>query len=476
MSPAVPTCPGCVALEAQLEAQAELLAALRQEVAELRARLERDASDSSKPPSAGHPHAAPKHPTRPHRETRRKRGGQPGHRGTTRALLPVEAMTAVVSCFPAACRHCATVLPTAPAPTDPQPLREQVWELPPLTWELTEYQRHARNCPECGIRTWGERPREAPTGCLGFRSQAALALLTGGVQLSRRPALQLARELLGLPLSLGTLSAVEATLTTALATPYAEVARAVAAAPVVHCDESPWREPGGKPWLWCATTPEASFFRIAATRDKAAFRALLPPNPQQTKVTDRYAVYVHALAEHEHGICWAHLVRDFRYWADQLGEAGAVGRWLLAETEHLFAHWHAFQAGELDRTGLWEQLEPVRLAVRTALRWGAERRIPKLSGLCRNLLEREETLWTFARVEGVEPTNNAAERAVRPGVLWRKTSLFTQSERGREYVARMLTIRTTLRRHGGNLLEFLTEVLRCHRLGEPPPKLFPAGT
>ena len=385
----------------------------------------------------------------------------------------------MVPCLPTTCRHCATALPLRPTATDPEPIREQVWELPPLVWEITEYQRHARNCPECGTRTWGERPPEAAEGCLGFRAQAALALLTGGVQLSRRPALTLARELLGLPLSLGTLSRVEATLTSALAGPYAEVARAVAAAPVVYCDESPWREPVAtghpKPWLWCATTSEASFFRIAASRDTAAFRALLPPNPQQTKVTDRYAVYVHALAEHEHGICWAHLVREFRYWAAQLGEAGAVGRWLLAETEQLFAHWHAFQAGELDRPGLSEQLEPVGLAVRTALRWGAERRIPKLSGLCRNLLEREETLWTFARVEGVEPTNNTAERAVRPGVLWRKTSLFTQSERGREYVARMLTIRTTLRRHGGNLLEFLAETLRCHRLGASPPKLLPAA-
>jgi transposase len=116
-------------------------------------------------------------------------------------------------------------------------------------------------------------------------------LLTGGVQLPRRPALQLAQELLGLPLSLGTLSRVEATVTAALAGPYAEVARAVAAAPVVHCDESPWREPGQKPWLWVATTPTASLFRIAAARDTAAFRALLPDNPAQTKVTDRYAVY-----------------------------------------------------------------------------------------------------------------------------------------------------------------------------------------
>jgi transposase len=346
-----------------------------------------------------------------------------------------------------------------------------VWELPPLAWEITEYQRHARTCPTCGQRTWGERPPTAPTGCLGFRAQAALGLLTGGVQLARRPALKLAQELLGLRLALGTLSRVEARLTAALAGPYAEVARAVAAAPVVYCDESPWREPGSKPWLWSATSEAASLFRIASSRSTEAFRALLPANGKQTKVTDRYAVYVHTLSEAEHGICWAHLAREFLYWATRTGEAGTVGRWLVAETEKLFVHWEAFRAGAVDRPTLAAALEPVQAAVRTALRWGTARQIPKLQGLCQNLLAREATLWTFVRVEGVEPTNNTAERAVRPGVLWRKTSLFTQSERGREYVARMLTVRTTLRRQGGNLLEFLTEALRCHRAGEPPPRL-----
>jgi transposase len=393
--------------------------------------------------------------------------------------VPLEETTTVVPCLPTTCRYCADALPASAAATDAEPLREQVWELPPLEWEITEYQRHARTCPRCGRRTWGARPQEAPEGCLGFRAQAALALLTGGVQLSRRSALTLAQELLGLRLSLGTLSRVEATLTTALAAPYAEVARAVAAAPVVYCDESPWREPGAKPWLWSASTgdgPGASLFRIAGSRDTEAFRALLPPNPAQTKVTDRYAVYVHALAEAEHGVCWAHLAREFLHWSTRLGEAGSVGRWLVAETEKLFGHWHAFRAGKIDRATLAERLEPVRAAVRAALRWGAGRPIPQLQGLCKNLLAREETLWTFLRVEGVEPTNNTAERAVRPGVLWRKGSLFTQSERGREYVARMLTVRTTLRRHGGNLLEFLTAALRRQRAGEPPPRLLPAST
>jgi len=476
VSPTVPDCPSCRTLQAQLDAQAEVLAALRREVAELRSRLDRDSSNSSKPPASGHPHARPRPLVRPDRTTRRQRGGQPGHPGTTRNLLPVAEVSQVIRCQPTVCGQCtAPFSPEAPSPA-PAAIREQVWELPPLTWEITEYQRHARTCAACGARTWGCRPPEAPEGCLGFRAQAALGLFTGGVQLSRRSALTLAQELLGLPLSLGTLSRVEATLTAALAAPYAEVAAAVAAAPVVYCDESPWREPGEKPWLWTATTPAASLFRIATARDTAAFRELLPENPEQIKVTDRYAVYVHALEEREHGVCWAHLDRDFCYWSTQLGAAGAVGQWLAAETERLFAQWQAFRNGELDRAALAARLAPVRAAVQAALRWGAAQRLPKFSAFCQNLLDREETLWTFVRMEGVEPTNNAAERAVRPGVLWRKTSLFTQSERGREYVAHLLTVRTTLRKHGGHLLEFLTEALRCQRTGASPPRLLPAGT
>jgi len=236
---------GCCTLQAQLDAQAEALAALRQEVTELRARLDRDSSNSSKPPASGHPHACPQPPARPNQATRSQRGAQPGHPGTTQALLPVAKVSQVILCQPTVCGQCtAPFSPEAPSPA-PAAIREQVWELPPLTWENTEYQRRSRTCAASGARIWGRRPPEAPEGCLAFRAQAALGLFKGGVQLSRRSALTLAQELLGLPLSLGTLSRVVATLTAALAAPYAEVAAAVAAAPVVYCDESPWREPGG---------------------------------------------------------------------------------------------------------------------------------------------------------------------------------------------------------------------------------------
>ncbi len=477
MSAPRPDCPGCQALLVQVQQ-------LAAEVAALRARLDQHSANSSRPPSSDHPHdpksapgAGPGERGGAEGAEKRKPGGQKGHPGTTRDLLPEEAVQDVVPCVPSACAHCHTSLPAEASPQDPTPVREQVWELPPIQWEVTEYQRHARTCPDCGKRTWGERPAEVPTGCLGFRAQAAVAVLTGGAQITRRTTLTLLQELLGLPLSLGTLSRVEATVSAALAPAYAEVAAAVRAAPVVNCDETPWRAPDAKPWLWTAVTPTAVLFRIAPHRDTEAFTALLPSRPGQVKGTDRFSVYIHGIPVEEHAVCWAHLERDFAAWAGRPGVAGSIARWLAEGTRQLFAHWHAFKAGGCDRATLWERLTPVRRAVRAALEWGAASGVAQFTGLCRNLLDRWEALWTFARVDGVEPTNNSAERAVRPGVLWRKVSLFTQSKRGQEYVERLLTVKTTLRRCGGNLLEFLTESVRAVRTGAPAPQVFaPVGT
>jgi transposase len=463
-----------------LLAQVQQLAA---EVAALRARLDdrnKHSGNSSKPPSSDHPHGPKAHadkagqaertrPSDPPAEPKRPRGGQKGHPGTTRELLPVEAVQAVVPCVPTECTHCHTALPGAAAPGDPDPIREQVWELPPIVWEVTEFQRHARTCPDCGRRTWGERPADAPTGCLGFRAQGAVAVLTGGAQLTRRVARTLLHELLGLPVALGTLPRVEATVSAALAAADAEIAAAVRAAPVVNCDETPWREPGLKPWLWVATTPEATLFRIAPQRDGEAFARLLPPRPGQIKGTDRFAVYTSRIPVEEHAICWAHLARDFAAWTGRSDVAGTIARWLAEQTAQLFAHWQAFKGGGRDRLTLATGLAPVQAAIEVALAWGAASGVPKFSGLCRNLLDRWEALWTFARVEGVEPTNNAAERAVRQGVLWRKVSLFTQSAAGRTYVERVLTVKTTLRQRGENLLEFVTASLQAARTGGPAP-------
>jgi transposase len=460
-------------------------ASLEAKIAALEAELARrksggkNSSNSSKPPSTEHPHDPKSARDRPAGQpdqpgSERKRGGQPGHPGAHRPLAPEADVQEFVTCLPHACAHCHAALPGTAGPEDPEPRREQCCELPPIVWQITEYSLHGRTCAECGQRTWGQRPPDAPRGGLGFRAQAWVGQLTGGAQLSRRAAHTLLTEGLGFPGSLGTLSAVEDTLQAALATAYTEIAAAVAAAPVVNCDETPWRAETGKPWLWTAATPTATLFQIAPRRDTEAFLSLGLNQPGQVKTTDRYTVYIHQVDPGQHQICWSHLDRDFLRWREHPSVAAGIAGWLSEETVRVFHHWHEFLDGTYDRAGLAERLAPVQAKIKGALNWGADSRVPKFQGLCANLLERWESLWTFVVREGVEPTNNAGERALRQAVLWRKTSLFTQSDRGQRYVERMLTVKTTLRKLGGNLLEFLTETLRCVQAGLPPPKLLPA--
>jgi transposase len=474
------------ALRRQKGATAADRASLEAKIAALGAELARrkgggkNSSNSSKPPSTDHPHdpksARDRRAGTPDQPgAGRKRGGQPGHPGAHRPLAPEEDVQHFMPCLPPECEHCHDALPSDPGPHDPAPRREQCWELPAIVWEISEYLLHCRTCRTCGQRTWGKRPPDAPRGGLGFRAQAWVGQLTGGAQLSRRAAHTLLAEGLGFPVSLGTLSTIEDTLQAALAPAYTEVAAAVASAPVVNCDETPWRAETGKPWLWTAATPTATLFQLAPRRDAEAFLNLGLTQPGQVKTTDRYTVYIHHVDPAEHQICWSHLDRDFLSWREHQSVAAGIAAWLSQETVRVFHHWHEFLDGASDRAGLADRLAPVQAKIQGALSWGAHSGVPKFQGFCCNLLERWESLWTFVIREGVEPTNNAGERALRQAVLWRKTSLFTQSERGQRYVERMLTVKTTLRKLGGNLLEFLTETLRCAQAGLPAPQLLPDG-
>jgi transposase len=112
---------------------------------------------------------------------------------------------------------------------------------------------------------------------------------------------------------------------------------------------------------------------------------------------------------------------------------------------------------------------------RTELPTGALCACAKTAGTCRELLEGEEALWTFVGVEGVEPTNNHAERCLRPAVLWRKNAFGCQSESGCRFVERLLTVVQTPRLHKGPVLASRRQAVAAHRSGHPTPKLLAAG-
>ncbi len=186
--------------------------------------------------------------------------------------------------------------------------------------------------------------------------------------------------------------------------------------------------------------------------------------------SDRWSAYSR-FPDEQRALCWAHLKRDFQRLVDRGGEAAPIGCWGLAEIDRLFALWHRFRAGECDRRELRRRLVPLQARMGRLLRRGQASPDRKAAGLCRELDRWWAALWTFARVEGVEPTNNVAERALRLAVLWRKGSFGSDSVVGSQFAERLLTVVATCRQQGRPLLDFLVAAAQAGLRGIPPPSL-----
>jgi len=413
-----------------------------------------------------------KRPQKP--PTGKKRGGQPGHSGAYRPLQPESAVDHRVICTPTECRHCGTSF-GAGRSRRRKVRRFQVVELPPIRPEITEYQVEGRSCRCCGRRTWGTLPAGV-TRCVGPRVQAIAALFSGACRLPRRQTQSVLADLFGVRLSLGALSALEGDTAQALAVPYTELAETLPRAPVLGIDETSWKEGGTLHWIWTAVTPGFAFFHVDRHRSRAAFEALLPPSTAAhdgpVVTSDRYSAYNHLPAQRR-SLCWAHLARDFRAVEERGGVDAVVGRWMLEVFGKILEPWHRHHRGDLTRDELRREISERQEELRVPLRWGEASGSPKTQALCRDLRERWTSLWTWAAVEGGEPTNNRAERALRPAVLWRKSSFGHQSETGEQFVERMLTAVTTLRLQGRNVWRYLVESCEAGRLNNAAPSLLP---
>jgi transposase len=452
-------------LEAENAALRALVADLQRRLAELEARLRENSTNSHRPPSSDPPgtQRARRKPSG------RKQGAQPGHKGATRALLPVDKVDKVFTHFPANCGGCRRVLKAKAEPGDPEPRRHQVWEAPRVEPTVTEHQACGKAC-ECGVVTYGELPPSIVGSCLGPRAQATVALLTGRFRLSRREAQEAMGFLFGIDLSLGSVTAVEQATSAALAKPYEEALVAVRAAKAANVDETGWFEKRhARAWLWVAVTSALAVFWIDPRRSGAAFRRFLG-NFAGYLITDRWKAYFrHPRKRHQ--VCWGHLRRDFEKLVLRGGKAERHGEALLAATERVFETWHQFKRGEFDRACLRRRFIPIKAAFHDLLLDGLLNPDEKVRALCSELLSLWPCLWVFVGVEGVEPTNNAAERGVRPAVLWRKGSFGSQSEAGSTYVARMLTVVGTLRKQKRHILDFLVAAVVAYRSRAEPPSI-----
>lgn len=434
------------------------IAALQAELASSR----KTPRNSSLPPSSEHPHARP--PTR-RAASKKTRGGQPGHTKHERALIPAEQCDEVVSLRPQACRRCGGRL----RGDDPQPLRHQVWDVPPIQPHVTEYQRHRLSCPGCGLSTCGVLPSGVPSGTAGPRLVALSALLMGCFRQSKRRVALFLEQVLGQPCSPGWVVKLQDQATAALRPAFGELAAALPSQPVLGIDETPTRQSAAKAWLWTFVAPRFTVFAIRPTRAASTLAEHLTKDFPGVVGCDRARMYW-SLGRVQW--CWAHLKRDFQALIDHAdGRVKRLGHDLMRKTRALFGLWQRHRQGELSRADWKREMEPIRREVDSLLLRGRFSGHARLVGMCRDLYKHRARLWTFLEVEGVEPTNNASERALRHAVIWRKLSFGTQSERGSRFVETMLTVVETCRQQHRNVFAFVTETIQAHHAKQPTPSL-----
>ena len=456
-------------LEGQLQAALKALEEAKRRIAELERQLKQDSSSSDKPPSSDPPHRPPR---KKPGKGKRKPGGQPGHEGKTRPLLPPEQVDDIQDHKPSTCDDCGAKL----TGEDPSPLRHQVTEVPPVQPTVTEHRLHSLRCG-CGAVTQADLPSGVPSGAFGPRLTAMVGLLTGAYRVSKRNTQQLLADCFNVSMSLGSIKAVESNLSDALAECVEEAAEYVqTAAAAVGADETPWRVRGQKAWLWTAVTTWLAVFAIRFSRGADVAQELLGLGYAGHLVTDRGSGYLRYSKERRQ-VCWSHLERDFEKLVEAGGELGRLGEALQKQRRLLFEWWHRVRDGTLTRAELQDKVKPLRAEVADLLRQAraCTEQNRKLAGMAREILKLEGAMWTFVDHPGVEPTNNAAERALRHAVIWRKTSFGTQSASGTTFVERMLTVVTSLRLQRRNVLEFLAEASTAALTGVAPPSPLPEG-
>ncbi len=443
---------------------------LEKENAQLRERLGQNSTNSSKPPSEDPPGTVRLHKKKKRRG--RRPGGQPGHPKHERGLVPAEQVQRVVEVLPERCKKCQRRL----SGKDATPERHQVVEVPPVAAEVTEYRCHQLECAGCGTLTRAEVPPEARS-TFGERLGGLVCLLVGKYRLSKRLVAEALSDIVGVKLSVGSVSNLEQEMSASLQVPMAQAEQYVGQADIVHGDETGWRQGtqkgrAARAWLWVFATVLVVVFRIAKSRGGQVAKHVLGKHFTGFLISDRWAAY----NWYDSGLrqlCWSHLTRDFQSFIERGGVGGRIGSELMAERHRMFKWWHRVRNGTLERGVFQRRMRKVEQRVGELLREAAACAEQKTAGMANEILKLEKCLWVFVDVPGVEPTNNYGERTLRQAVIYRKISFGTRSAQGSRFIERILTVVTTLKQQKRNALEFLREALWAHRRGQSPPSLLP---
>lgn len=441
---------------------------LRAENAELKAKLGQNSLNSSLPPSRDDKPTKEKRRAKAAKTAkRREKNARRKNRSSKRVIVSPEQVTSSEDHHPEECGECGTVLSVNDLVAEPE--RIQQFELPPIRPLVHEIRVHSAKCGCCGHVTKARSPDSARKPSLGPGLRAFMALMVGRFQLSRRDLVELLDDVFQVPVSLRLVSKTELGTTQALEPAYVEAHDFVRNSPVVHADETSWSYGGIPGWMWVATTGHVAVFMIDDRRSREVANRLLGEFAG-VLVSDRFVAY----DEFERRqVCWAHLERSAQELVDHGGAAAAaVGEKLLAFIHEMFSLWHRFQDEELTRRGLEIQVKGQGRKLIRSLASTATNLPTKARRLVQGLDKAMAYLFTFTEVDGVEPTNNLAERDIRRGVMWRKKSQATRTERGRRFVERLMTVVISCRAQGRSTFEFLCDTLRPD---VPNPSLIPAG-
>ena len=460
---------------AGLERLTVKLGALAERIDELERQIDRGSSNSSLPPSSDPPRSRAERrraAREAYKRSMRRSGGQPGHEGTTRELVAPERVDERVWHRPDCC-GCGHRFDGSEQRVGDAVVHQQ-WELPPIRPLVFEHARLRLRCPACQRTTLARLSAGAGSG-FGPRLDAHIAMLAGVFRLSRDQVRRTVVEVFAIPASVGAIDNAIMRMSAVLADPWAELRAAVQRAEVVHADETTWRLRGAQQWLWVAASALLACYRIDPSRSQAAAKALLGEDFGGFVVTDRYAGY-HFLDVLQQQLCWAHVIRQLVEVSQRPGQAGRRGAKLVALARRVIAAHREFLTEGRDADWLSNELAPLRAQIRDLLGQCARAKHQRTANFAAGLLEEYEALWTFCDVGDlqIDPTNNAAERAVRHAVLMRKLQGGTQSDRGSRWIERIQSVRETCRLQQRPVLAWLTHAATAAHHGQPIPSLLPA--
>ena len=405
---------------------------LRQENARLKEQLGLNSKNSSLPPSRDIYKI--KRTTRV--KSNRSPGAQPGHKpqGYERRVADETIDVVPTTC---ACGQALEAM-------DSFHVHQKI-EIPPIKPYVTDYRLHHGYCPVCRKKRIAPLPQGVEAGLLGDNAKVIIGALGGFFHQSKKQIQHLLSTVFNLFLSVGLISHTEKRISLKLAPFYQGLTGSLRESPYLHVDETGHKSKGKRGWAWIVTTHDRSLLKLAASRGRKVLQTLLPAYKGWV-ISDRYSAYTY-FTPAQRQVCWAHLKRDFERFAhSQDIELAKLGRQLVLLTRQVFAWRRACQNKVISELAFCRQLRKRKKRMHYLLkRVLGVPDIIQAHRVAKNLLKAFDMMWRFADHPELEPTNNLAERQIRKYVIYRKTCMFTWSQRGNEYIERIMSLYLTAR-------------------------------